>query len=274
MQMAGRRGRARLFVGLLPFAAFAGCSALWGIEDVSPLPGQAGAGGDAATGGFGGAAAGGGQGDAGAGAGGGTGGQGGAGAGGGEVGGAGGQGGAGAGGGGGAGGAPCEGRLVINEVQTLGPQSGADEFVELFNAGNCDAPLDGHLLSYLPDSGQNPITYWVPQVAGRVLAPGAFFVIAGVNYSGPRKDEFAVTQQGLAKNGAGLALFAGDVRSDAVAWGVVASRHPYLEGGVSAAIADNGQTIARGADGVDTDNNQADFVVSLVPSPGLPNPPP
>lgn len=262
--------------------AFGGCSALWGIEDVERLPGQAGEGGTTTGAGIGGQpgggsggrnGAGGRGGFAGVGGIGGTGGVGGVGGVGGD--GVGGVGVAGAGGGeAGAGGAPCddaqEGRLVINEVQTDGPNGGLDEFIELYNAGPCPAHLDGHEVNYIGGSGTNKILFWTPQSPGQILAPGAFFVLGNSNYLGP-KNENITAGQGMSKTGGGLAIFFEGKRLDSVAWGDVPESHPYLEGFDSAPIASSTESLARFPDGVDSDFNSSDFVVSVLPTPTLSN---
>ncbi|HEU4406012.1 MAG TPA: lamin tail domain-containing protein [Polyangiaceae bacterium] len=287
MQRRGLKRRARALGRLLPFVALGGCGAVLGIEDVEPSSGQAGGGGTAADGGAGAGGRAGGSGGRG-----GFGGRAGAGGGGGvDIGGGGGGGRAGGGGGGGvdiggggAGGGeagvggspPCDaGRLVINEVQTEGPGGGIDEFIELLNASPCEAALDGHELVYLPSSGANAILFWVPALPGRVLAPGQFFVIANSDYTGRVRDEDVISGQGMNKTGAGLALFDGaGTPIDAIAWGTVSETHPYLEGLDTAPIASSGESIARRVDGVDTNDNAADFDLSPLPSPGKPNVPP
>ena len=68
-------------------------------------------------------------------------------------------------------------------------------------------------------------------------------------------------RDGLATAGAGIALFAPDgAQLDAFAWGQASPSHPFVEGSVAAAIPDS-LAAQRAADGQDTDDNAADFVV-------------
>lgn len=279
--MAGRGAwrRWRSLVWLAGLSALAGCQVLFGVDlpgqdegargsgggaGAGPTPEQGAGGGPSVSGssGAGGIGTGGGAGSTQQGAGGSD-----QGAGGGSVG----AGGA-AGGKAGAGGSPpcSDSRLVINEVQTEGPNGGLDEFVEIFNAGPCAAALDGFELDYLNANGTNQIVLWVPQVPGRVLAPVAFFVLANSGYTGPR-DEDMIAGQGVSKTGGGLSLLSGGKRVDSLAWGTVVGTHPYLEGSDPAPIASSTESLIRLSDGADTDTNSADFVVSVLPSPGLPN---
>jgi hypothetical protein len=268
--MAGR-GAWRL-VWLVGLSALAGCQVLFGVDLPSEDEGSAGNGGAAGVRlapeqGAGGIGNGGGAGSTQQGVGGSD-----QGAGGGGSGGAGGA----AGGKAGAGGSPCdgqEGRLVINEVQTEGPNGGLDEFIEIYNAGPCPAHLDGLEVDYLGASGTSKIVFWTPQVPGRILEPNRFFVLGHSNYVGPR-DETITSGQGMSKTAAGLALFFGGKRLDSLAWGDVFETHPYLEGIDTAPIASSTESLIRYPDGADTDINSFDFFVSVVPSPGLPNVPP
>ncbi len=181
----------------------------------------------------------------------------------------------GAGGAGGAGGCDAAAaRVVINEVQTTGPApaGGNNEFIELVNAGTCAISLDGFSIKYLSDSAQGGHTFWTPQLAGRLLAPGAFFVIGSAAFAGPIKDETS-SGQGLSKNGGGVGLFLRDVRVDSVAWGDAIATHPYLEGTTTTPAVPDGQSVARAVDGADTDDNAVDFAPAATPTPGTTNAP-
>jgi hypothetical protein len=159
------------------------------------------------------------------------------------------------------------GRLVINEVQTSGRSAATDEFVELFNAGTCPIVLDHWSLQYLPASGQGGYHYWRPSSAGLRVEQGKYFVIANKGYSGTVKDE-ETTARGLAERGS-LALFFDEARIDSIAWGAVPAGHGYVEAAVAMAP-QKGRSIARSADGVDTDRNADDFRPT-APTPGASN---
>lgn len=270
--MSGRRARfGRRLVWGAALVACSGCQLLFGVDlpgesetttgsgGSGPGAGAAGSAGRAASSGAGGGGTAGGGGQAGStpqqGAGGG-----------------GGAGGMGAGAAGSGGSPPCEGgvKLVINEVQTEGPGGTNDEFIELFNAGPCDASLDGHALSYMTASASVGVVLWLPQTPGRTLASGTFFVVMGNGYTGPAGDETIGSGQGMSKNGGGLALFKDTTVIDSVAWGTAVATHPYLEGPTPVDAPSTGESLSRAVDGFDSDNNPIDFTLK-TPTPGTSN---
>ncbi len=173
----------------------------------------------------------------------------------------------GTGGQGGTGGAAgaCSATLVLNEVQTGSLQGVDDEFVELYNPGDCPVPLEPYALVYRSTSATvDHGVVWSD--AGRSVAPGAFFLIAGAGYEGVADGQFP-SSMALAAGGAGLALrLSGEIVSR-VGWGDASNE---FVAGVAAVAPADGESIGRVPDGMDTGNNSVDFLVG-VPTPGAPN---
>jgi hypothetical protein len=159
----------------------------------------------------------------------------------------------------------CNETLVLNEIQTGSVRGVDDEFVELYNPGACPVPLDPYTLVYRSTSATiDHGVVW--SEAGRAIAPGAFFVIAGAGYEGFADAQFP-SSMALAAGGAGLALrLSGEIVSR-VGWGDATNE---FVAGVAAVAPAAGESIGRVPDGADTGNNSADFVVG-VPTPGAPN---
>jgi len=151
---------------------------------------------------------------------------------------------------------PCTARVVLNEVQTAGPDGEDDEFVELFNPGSCPVLLDGHKLFFQSDGDKKLV--W-SAAAGQSLQPGHFFVLGGKQFSG--SFDFTMGTVTLSADG-GLGLEKDDAPVDAVGWGTTTA---FVESSPASAPA-TGSSIGRFPDGADTDDNLKDFT-SLKPSP-------
>lgn len=162
-----------------------------------------------------------------------------------------------------AGSLPCTGAIVINEIKVAGATAN-DEFVELFNPTGCDVALGGWSIRYQSASGG-------AGSAGHLFAGGAsipsrgFYLVASATFSGRDAD----LQTGFAASGQ-IGLVDDTSRLvDAVAYGTVTGG-TYREGSAAPSPSSSG-SLARKADGVDTDNNAADFAFATPGSPGSPN---
>ena len=69
----------------------------------------------------------------------------------------------------------CNGKLVINEVQTEGT-SADHEFVEIYNTGTCDVSLEGWSLKYSAATGSTPSKFFDGLISHKVFAKGHFVV--------------------------------------------------------------------------------------------------
>lgn len=167
------------------------------------------------------------------------------------------------------GGPACDGKVVVNEVMTAGATA-ADEFVELYNPGSCAVPMSGWKLSYRSSSG-NP-TALVTFPTGTSIPSKAFLVIGGSGFTGKKADSFT---NGLAAGDGQVAILDDKGKViDGVAYGMItanAATGTYQEKASAPSPAANG-SIARKTDGVDTDDNSADFAKAAKHSAGAPNP--
>jgi hypothetical protein len=157
--------------------------------------------------------------------------------------------------------AECDdGNIVINELEPAG--DGGAEFVELFNANSCALSLGDFKLLYR--SGAN-----VPSV-GSLHAFGAadairshtFLLFANDKFVGKRDGDLT----GSMGNAAGQVALVNDVGDivDAVGYGDVTDAGPIKEAGAftekkAVPLGPNAVSVGRKKDGVDTDDNAADF---------------
>jgi hypothetical protein len=145
--------------------------------------------------------------------------------------------------------------------------TGSDEYVELYNAGTCPAPLNGWTLKYSSGTASTPSTRWTGATTDS-LATGGYFVIANSGFGGASDGSLS---SGLAATAGGLGVFdAGDALQDAMAYGAVIAGHPFVET-AAAAMPPTSQSVSRSPNGTDTDDNSKDFKVSAR-SPGASNP--
>lgn len=154
--------------------------------------------------------------------------------------------------------------LVVNEVMAEGT-SGEDEFVELYNAGDAPVSLAGMTLQGgAPDAGKSVC---FQGGAADVIAPKGRFVLGGAAFAGAKQGALAC-KLGITRGG--IALVDAHGRTlDGLGWGTNALEGP-VEGYYGTRIAARRQSLARRADGLDTNVNAADFRLG-APTPGAPN---
>jgi hypothetical protein len=165
--------------------------------------------------------------------------------------------------------------LKINEVDY--DQFGIDtsEFIEIVNPSS--TPLALGLVKVLLFNGTSNLLYDSIQLPSGTLNPGEFFVICGSAGTVPNCDLALAASSNIVQNGSPDAIALWDslwsIVIDAVSYeGGCPS--PYVEGvGVPAAQSDSTQnytSIGRYPDGMDTENNSADFHLQCI-TPGAPN---
>jgi len=159
----------------------------------------------------------------------------------------------------------------MNEFSTGTTASATDEFVELFNAGATPAVVGGYKLVYRSGAGTSDISLrTIPD--GTMLAPGAFYLFGGSGYAGARAPDQTFSQ-GLAGTAGGVGLRDGGGKLlDSVGYGT--ATNAFVEAHAAAAppsTAVPGSSDIRFPDGTDSDDNGADFRVTVVPTPGAPN---
>jgi hypothetical protein len=165
--------------------------------------------------------------------------------------------------------ATCTGKVVVNELMSQGTVAN-DEFAELYNPGSCAVEMSSWKLSYRSASGTASAMYTFP--TGSQIASKAFLVLGRAEFTG--KKDATITGSSMAADNGQVALLddTGKV-IDGVAYGTVdvgAAAGTYAEKTPAPAPVANG-SISRKTDGVDTDDNQADFAKTSPPTPGAPN---
>lgn len=158
--------------------------------------------------------------------------------------------------------------LLITEVAT-GGASASDEFIELYNPTPAPVSLAGHEVVYVSASGATVTQRASWAADAPVIEPRAYVVLA--NEAGAYAAAADATYAGgIAATGGTVVLrIAGSGAVDAVAWGVAAG--DWLEGTPAPAPA-AGASIERVTDPgngrvADTDDNAADFVERIPPTP-------
>jgi lamin tail-like protein/collagen triple helix repeat protein len=159
----------------------------------------------------------------------------------------------------------------VNEFSTGTTASATDEFVELFNAGASPTVVGGYKLVYRSGAGTSDISLGtIPD--GTMLAPGAFYLFGGSGYAGARAPDQTFSQ-GLAGTAGGVGLRDGGGKLlDSVGYGT--ATNAFVEAHAAPAppsTAVPGSSDIRFPDGTDSDDNGADFRVTVVPTPGAPN---
>lgn len=152
------------------------------------------------------------------------------------------------------GGAEC-GTIVINEVR-----HDEKDFVELYNAGDCELDMSGYKLVYRSDKGTSDA--WSIDLTGQLDADD-YYIIAESSYSGSKR----ATLNSLAKAGGGLALKKGSSIVDKMGWG--SATNNFVDGQV-APVANGAKSLQRSPNGNDTDDNADDFIVDDA-TPNAPN---
>jgi hypothetical protein len=167
---------------------------------------------------------------------------------------------------GGTGGSGC-GSVLVNEVASTGPSGGFDEYVELYNYGSCTASLTGWVIKYSSSSGASQDDKWTGGATDS-LAPGAYFVVAGANFTGTKNG--SLSGSGLGDDG-GIGLFdTTKTKVDSVAYGSVLATHPFIEGAAFPDSPTSTKSASRSPNATDTNDNSKDFA-RVNRSPGASN---
>jgi hypothetical protein len=162
--------------------------------------------------------------------------------------------------------------IVINElVPDPDGTDTANEWLELYNAGSTSADLADWKIAAGSSSFGAQITF----VSGTTLAPGAFLVVGGTavvgaNVTGP----LSLGNAGGSSDAVRLEDCAGTV-VDTVVYGTPNS-DGFIDDTKAAAtslapVPGSGDSLARTADGVDTDACAVDFEVATAPTMGVSN---
>ena len=163
-------------------------------------------------------------------------------------------------GGGSSSGTPAEcGTLVLNEVS-----GGNEDWVEIFNPGDCDVDLSDFTLLYRAEAGQADLKLF--DGGNGTVTAGGYFVIGAADVSGT--DSKFVTGTSLSGTSGQLALKKGSASVDEVGYG---DANGHFGEGQNAPSPGTTGSIARQPNGTDTQDNSADFAATSSPSQGESN---
>ncbi len=157
-------------------------------------------------------------------------------------------------------------RILVNELYYDHPGADAGhEFVELINGGPLPVDIAGLTLEFHNGAGTGWTVIWRAD-PGRVIAADGLFVIGGDLVSPPPD---AVSSFSLQNGPDAIRIVdAAGAALDVVGYGGL-DDDAYVETRAARAVT-AGQSLARAGDGVDTDDNDADFVAAF-PTPGRRN---
>src|SRR5262245_35351217 len=168
-------------------------------------------------------------------------------------------------------------QVVVNEIDYDQPSTDTAEFIEIRNAGSSPVELTGYALK-LYNGGVSPVAQYrdIP-LPSTTLAPGAYLVVCGNAATVFPCDLDVAPDTDLIQNGApdAVALVNGATIVDMVSYegntvGFTEGSGTGLEDAPSA-----GKSIARCPDGVDTNQNNVDFLfVDATPGASNACPPP
>ncbi|HEX3509311.1 MAG TPA: lamin tail domain-containing protein [Candidatus Dormibacteraeota bacterium] len=160
--------------------------------------------------------------------------------------------------------------LVLNEFETRGAGGATDCFVEIFNPTADTAWFAGWKLVFRAATvTTDTVLATVP--AGTTIAGGGYFLFTGTGFSGSVPGGVGHMATGcFAAAAGGLGLRDPDgTLVDSVGYGPGVT-NGFVENTATGAPATS-MSDARHPNGTDTNNNSADFAVSVAPTPGGPN---
>jgi Lamin Tail Domain/Collagen triple helix repeat (20 copies) len=156
--------------------------------------------------------------------------------------------------------------IKVNELQTGASGDATKEFVELYNPCSAPTDLSGWKLAYRPASNSGETTF-LTMPGSTSIAAGGYLVMGTTSFSS--KD--LLMGGGMASTGGAVAIKnAADVRVDSVSYGTLSATNPFTEGAPAAAPTAD-QSISRLPNGTDTNDNSADFKVTVTPTPKAAN---
>ncbi len=159
--------------------------------------------------------------------------------------------------------------VVLNEVfYDPAGFDGGFQFVELVNRSPLPVALTGWRIDAGDGAGPDRWRTWWTGTATDILLPAARFVV-GEGRVEPAPDRIVPIE--LENGPDAVRLVAPDGSIDVLGYGTH-THAPYFEGRPAIDVP-SGFSLARAADGVDTDDNAADWIPLSPPTPGAPNRP-
>jgi hypothetical protein len=168
-------------------------------------------------------------------------------------------------------------RPVINEFQTGGSASAADEWVEILNPCTAAVDVTGWTLVYRGSTVVGGTDSTLMATLAGELAPGEIRLYAGVGFAGTSDGTWPGATGLMGQTNGAVALRMGPKDmgpiADAVAYGAVTGGHPFIEGAALGPMTNDLPAQRLPFDGRDDDNGAADFVQVQTGSPRAPNAP-
>ena len=168
---------------------------------------------------------------------------------------------------------PATPNLVINEVDYDQPGTDTAEFVEIRNNGDASADLSGWTLEFINGNGGGAVVYDTINLPAVSLASGGYFVVCANAATVANCDLDDSPDTNFIQNGSpdAVALSFNGTLIDTVSYEGDTGA-PYTEGS-GAGLEDAGVdgSISRCEDGVDTNQNNVDFVFTGTITPGAEN---
>lgn len=170
----------------------------------------------------------------------------------------------------------CAAGLLVNELQSEGPFGPSDEFVEVYNTGDCTVSLNAWTIQYSSAAASGASAVWTGQPADQIPGKG-YVVIGGQQFQGTVIGRFGNGLNGvLSKTGGGVGVFSPGASApmDSMAYGTItAASHPFDKPptGPAAPAPSSGQSVARTPNGMNTNMSAADFKVATPPTPNKVN---
>jgi hypothetical protein len=163
--------------------------------------------------------------------------------------------------------------LAINEIDYDQPSTDSAEFIELFNLSASPLDLTGFALRLINGTGGGASVYITIDLSGYTVAAGGYFVVCANAATIANCDLDVSPDANLIQNGApdAVALVFGSDIVDTVSYEGDTGA-PYTEGSGAGLVDDGvpGLGISRCPNGVDTDQNNADFRSAAI-TPGAEN---
>ena len=161
-------------------------------------------------------------------------------------------------------GGSCTQKVVINELMTQKSGTATTEFIELYNPNMCAVPIGGWRIEYKSSTGTgNGVLHTFG--TGDSINSKTVLLLGTATFAGQKDVTFAA---GMADNGQIALRDDADKIVDSVGFGTATG--PFVE--QSSAPGPNATaSVGRKSDGVDTDDNSADFKTLTTPTPRAAN---
>lgn len=150
-------------------------------------------------------------------------------------------------------------KILISEIQIAGPAGANDEFIELFNPNSGTLALTGWSIKKKSSTGNEYTLLASSRLEGKTIPGRGYFLATNEGgYQGASITDVGWAQSNTIASNNTILLYAPD-RIDPIDKVGFGSASDYE--GVAAPGPENGQTLSR-ASASDTDNNDADFILS------------